>query len=226
MPGFGTGSWLHVTPDDAGAVGTEVGALVQTGRCPHVFFATNMKRCFGYMDTIGKDTIPRFSVPWWFRTDFHAAPDRSQHVEPDRQRRRRRGRRVGQRPPAGDARQGAGRLHPLHLRRHQAAARGANALALKVYPNDPNTMFTLDNVDWTQIPPDNNTGIQFPIQLHTSGPLALADAHVVQHDARNFSSAQLTLTGAVSNVTGSRRRPGSSAPASARPAAPPPHLRC
>ena len=44
-----------------------------------------------------------------------------------------------------------------------------NTLALEVYPNNPNTMFTLDNVDWTQIPPDNNTGIQFPIQLHTSG---------------------------------------------------------
>ena len=47
---------------------------------------------------------------------------------------------------------------------------GANTLALEVYPNDPSTMFTLDNVDWTQIPPDNNTGIQFPIQLHSLGP--------------------------------------------------------
>ena len=51
---------------------------------------------------------------------------------------------------------------------------GANTVALKLYPNNPNTMFTLDNVDWTQIPPDNNTGFQFPIQLHTSGPLALS----------------------------------------------------
>ena len=33
-PGFPTGSWLHVRPDDAGAVGTEVGALVQTGHWP------------------------------------------------------------------------------------------------------------------------------------------------------------------------------------------------
>ena len=41
-------------------------------------------------------------------------------------------------------------------------------------------MFTLDNVDWTQIPPDNNTGIQFPVQLHTSAALAISDAHVVE----------------------------------------------
>ena len=79
---------------------------------------------------------------------------------------------------------------------------GTNALALKVYPNNPNRMFTLDNVDWTQIPPDNNTGIQFPIQLHTSGPLALSDAHVVQHDAPNFSRATLTVKGVVSNESG------------------------
>ena len=33
-------------------------------------------------------------------------------------------------------------------------------------------MFTLDNVDWTQIPPDNNTGIQFPIQLLLRGDIS------------------------------------------------------
>src|SRR5690242_19492188 len=41
--GFPTRSWLHVRPDDAGAVGTEVGALVQTGHCPALFFSRNMK---------------------------------------------------------------------------------------------------------------------------------------------------------------------------------------
>ena len=87
-PGFPTGSWLHVRPDDAGAVGTEVGALVQTGRCPDVFFSENMKSCFGYMDAVGPDTIPEFSVPWWFRTDFLADPGSSRYTEPDRRRRR------------------------------------------------------------------------------------------------------------------------------------------
>ena len=58
-PGFGTASWLHVRPDDAGAPGTEVGALVQTGHCPNVFFSTNMKSCFGYMTAIG-DPIAQF----------------------------------------------------------------------------------------------------------------------------------------------------------------------
>ena len=58
-PGFPTGSWLHVRPDDAGAVGTEVNALVQTGHCPEVFFSMNMENCFGSMNNIGPDTISR-----------------------------------------------------------------------------------------------------------------------------------------------------------------------
>jgi len=69
-PGFSTAGWLGVTPDDAGAPGTEVAALVQNNACPNVFFSTNMKTCFGYMSKIGADTIAQFSVPWWFRTDF------------------------------------------------------------------------------------------------------------------------------------------------------------
>ena len=72
--GFAAKGWLKVTPDDGGAPGTEVEALVQNGRCANVFFSTNMKRCFGYMKSLGADTIPRFAVPWWFRTTFHAAP--------------------------------------------------------------------------------------------------------------------------------------------------------
>jgi exo-1,4-beta-D-glucosaminidase len=79
---------------------------------------------------------------------------------------------------------------------------GVNTLALEVYPNNPNKMFTLDNVDWMQIPPDNNTGFQFPIQLHTSGPLALSNTHVVQNDAQDVSTAALTLKADVTNHAG------------------------
>ena len=120
-PGFPTGSWLHVRPDDAGAVGTEVNALVQTGHCPNVFFSTNMKDCFGYMDQIGADTIRAVLgavvVP-------HRLPRRSRQLavhRPDRQRRRRAGRRVGQRPRDRDAGHRAGRLHALHVRHHEPA---------------------------------------------------------------------------------------------------------
>src|SRR5213080_3847951 len=52
QPHFATGSWLKVRPDDAGAVGTELNALVQNHRCPSVFFSTNLKTCFGYMSQV------------------------------------------------------------------------------------------------------------------------------------------------------------------------------
>lgn len=69
-PGFPTASWLPVKPDGAGAVGTEIGALLQSGACPNVFFAEEMRNCFGYMDAIGPVTVAQFAVPWWFRTEF------------------------------------------------------------------------------------------------------------------------------------------------------------
>jgi exo-1,4-beta-D-glucosaminidase len=199
-PGFSAARWLKVTPDNGGAPGTEVEALVQNGRCPSVFFSTNMKRCFGYMKAIGSNTIPRFAVPWWFRTTFSGAAA-SGHAT------------LVVNGVVGEA--------DLWLNGHEVAGhstiqgaytqylfdvtglvrRGANALAFRLYPNDPNAMFTLDNVDWTQIPPDNNTGIQFPVQLHTSAALAISDAHVVEHNAPNLTSSALTLRAQVTNTT-------------------------
>ncbi len=204
-PGFPTGSWLHVRPDDAGAVGTEVGALVQAGQCANVFFSDNMRTCFGYMDTVGPDTIKEFSVPWWFRTDFSAQPG------PDRYTDLIVNGVVGQADvfvngtevATQDTVQGDYTRYTFDITK--LVRPGANSLALEVYPNDPTTMFTLDNVDWTQIPPDNNTGIQFPIQLHTSGPLALSNAHVVQDDAPDLSTAALTVKADVTNHASTRQ---------------------
>jgi exo-1,4-beta-D-glucosaminidase len=201
-PSYPTRSWLHVRPDDAGAVGTEIEALIQNGRCTDVFYSNRMQSCFGYMGRIGADTVPRFSVPWWFRTQFtlHLLPSEHEQLVINGV--------VGQadvwvngREVASQATvQGDYTRYSFDITR--LVRSGANALALKVYPNDPDTMFTVDNVDWTQIPPDNDTGIQFPIQVHTSGPLALSDAHVVEHNASDLSSSALTLKAQVTNGAG------------------------
>ncbi len=202
-PGFAAKGWLKVAPDDGGAPGTEVEALVQNGRCPNVFFSTNLKRCFGYMKAIGADTIPRFAVPWWFRTTFTGVggtvtPHASLIVngvigEADLW--------VNGHEVAGhSALQGAYTQYVYDVSR--LVHSGANGLAFRLHPNDPNTMFTLDNVDWTQIPPDNNTGIQFPVLLHSSAALAISDVHVVQHNAQHVTSSALTLRAQVTNTTG------------------------
>jgi exo-1,4-beta-D-glucosaminidase len=198
-PGFSANGWLPVRPDDAGAPGTEINALVQNGACPQVFYSTRMKDCFGYTDQW--EAIGQFAVPWWFRTDFRAP--RHGHAD------------LVVNGVVGEAEvwvngtdvgtvRGAftqTTFDVSKLLRHRR-----NSLALEVKPNDPSTMFTLDEVDWTQIPPDNHTGIQFPIHLHTSRAIALSNAHVLQDDAADLSSSTLTVKGDVTNSTASDRR--------------------
>jgi exo-1,4-beta-D-glucosaminidase len=200
-PAFPTGSWLKVTPDGGGAPGTEIAALLQNGACPGVFFSEAMRGCFGYMERIGADTVPTFAVPWWYRTDFEAPAAVGSHEElivngvvgaaavwVD-----------GHRLASRSTVQGAFTRYTFDVTKLVHA--GVNSLALEVYPNNPSTMLTLDDVDWNQIPPDNNTGVEFPVQLHMSDGLAISGVHVVQNDSADLSTAALTLKAEVSNET-------------------------
>ncbi len=56
-------------------------------------------------------------------------------------------------------------------------------------------------MDWNQIPPDNNTGIQFPVQLAVDGTLSDANAHVVENNAADLSSSALTVKSDITNNT-------------------------
>jgi exo-1,4-beta-D-glucosaminidase len=199
-PGFPTSGWLNVVTDDAGAPGTEINALLQNGSCPNVFFSTNMKTCYGQMTRVGPETIAQFAVPWWYRTDFPAPP-------------------AGQNATLivngvvgkadvwvnGTEVATAATVAGAYARRSfditNLLVAGTNSVAIEVYPNDPTAMLTVDNVDWTQIPPDNNTGIQFPVQLRTGGPLIDDNAHVVQNTAADLSSSVLTVRTDVTNTT-------------------------
>ena len=202
-PGFSTVGWLGVTPDDAGAPGTELEALVQNNACPSVFFSANMKSCFGYMSKIGPDSIAKFSVPWWFRTDFTPNLSAGQNAKLVINGV------VGQadvwvngtQVATQSTVQGAYTRYTFDIT--SLVRSGTNSLAIEVYPNDPTKMFTLDNVDWSQIPPDNNTGIQFPVQLQISPALAVTNVHVVENNAADLSSSALTVKGDVTNTSGS-----------------------
>jgi exo-1,4-beta-D-glucosaminidase len=218
-PGFAASGWLPVAADDAGAAGTEVEALLQSGICPDdpglqpvnqstsgphsVFYSDNMALCFGApMTSTGADTDPLFDVPWWFRTDFSAGLARGQDA-----------RLVingvmGQADVWVNGTEVAteatveGDYTSYSFDVTSLLRPGKNSLALELFPNDPNTMFTLDDVDWNQIPPDNNTGIQFPVQLHVSDALAISNTYVTQDDAPDMSSAALTVHADVTNTTG------------------------
>ena len=216
-PGFSTSTWLPVSNDDAGAPGTEIEALAQNGKCPgdtalqpvnqstdspsSVFFSTNIQSCYGFMNAIGADTVAQFSVPWWWRTDFTPSLSAGQaatlivngvvgsaNVWVN-----------GQQVATSATVTGAYTRFTFSIT--SLIVSGTNSLAIEVNPNDPQTMFTLDDVDWNQIPPDNNTGIQFPVQLAVGGALSDGNAHVVENNAADLSSSALTVKTDITNNT-------------------------
>ena len=197
-PGFSTSGWLSVANDGGGAPGTEISALLQNGTCPNVFFSQNMKTCFGQMTKVGADTIAQFSVPWWYRTDF-AAPAAGQDAKLILNGV------IGQADVWVNGTQIAATVSGAYAKNvYDITSRlvsGTNSLAIEMHPNDPTKMLTLDDVDWSQIPPDNNTGIQFPVQLQTGGPLVVDNAHVNQNTAANLSSSALTVKADVTNTS-------------------------
>jgi len=218
-PGFNTSTWLPVASDDAGAPGTEIQALAQNGKCPgdtalqpvnqsssspnSVFFSTNMQSCYGFMSKVGADTVAQFSVPWWWRADFtpNMAPGQvatlivngvigSANVWVN-----------GQQVATSSTVTGAYTRFSFDIT--GLVRPGTNSLAIEVSPNNPATMFTLDDVDWNQIPPDNNTGIQFPVQLAVDGALSDGNAHVVENNTADLSSSALTVKTDITNHTSS-----------------------
>jgi exo-1,4-beta-D-glucosaminidase len=202
-PGFDTSGWLAVANDDGGAPGTEIEALLQNGACPNVYYSTNMKTCFGYETSIGADTVPEFDVPWWYRTNFTAGLTSGQYAslvvngivgQADVW--------VNGTEVATQATvEGAYTRYTFDVT--GVLKSGQNSVALEVYPNNPNTMLTLDDVDWNQIPPDNNTGIQFPVELQVANALSNADSHVVEANSPTLSSSALTVKTDVTNHTSS-----------------------
>jgi exo-1,4-beta-D-glucosaminidase len=217
-PGFSTTGWLTVRPDSAGAVGTEGEALLQHGVCPDdkslepvnqspyshasIFYGDNLQNCFGApMTTPAVDTNPLFDIPWWFRTDFFAQP------RPGRDEKLIINGVMGQADVWVNGTEIAtqatveGDYSSYTFDVSNLLRPGANTLALELYPNNPSTMFTLDDVDWNQIPPDNNTGIQFPVQLHTSATLGISNTYVTQQDTPDLSNAALTVHADIANNT-------------------------
>ena len=95
QPGFPTGSWLAVSPDGAGAVGTEIDALLQNGDCPDVFFSEDMRSCFGVHAAIGaRHACPSSPCRGGFAR-IRSRPGGRRTRAADRQRRRRPGEPVG-----------------------------------------------------------------------------------------------------------------------------------
>jgi exo-1,4-beta-D-glucosaminidase len=160
-----------------------------------------MQSCYGFMNSVGADSVAQFDVPWWWRTDFTPSLQAGQvatliingvigsaNVWIN-----------GQQVATSSTVTGAYTKFSFNIT--GLVQPGTNSLAIEVNPNNPNTMFTVDDVDWNQIPPDNNTGIQFPVQLATDGVLSDSNAHVVENNTADLSSSALTVKSDITNNT-------------------------
>src|SRR5439155_17574359 len=87
---------------------------------------------------------------------------------------------------------------------------GPNAIALDVFHNDSSDTnhgyLTFDMVDWNPTPADGWTGLQFAPTLETDGAVSVRNAHVVQANAADLSSSDLTVKADVRNNTERERR--------------------
>src|SRR4051794_7789514 len=207
QPGFSTAGWLPVHTNDANAVGGEVAAQLQNtpadAQCGanNIFYGQNITTCQGAQPGAHSAPNAPYDVPWWFRTEFTPGLTAGQSATLEV-----RGV-MGQADLWVNGVQVAGRdliqgSEPEYTFDITSLIRpGANALALKVYPNNPGTMLTQDFNDWTQTARDQNTGLKYPVRLHVSNALQLSDVHVNQKNAADMSSSDLTVKGAVKNTS-------------------------
>src|SRR4051794_27546380 len=207
--GFDTASWLKVKTNDANAVGSEVAAEIQnlpaSDQCgdANIFYGENITACQGAQP--GAHSAPlaasRYAVPWWFRTEF--TPDLKPGQSAELQVRGIMGKADlwvnGTQVSTQAVLQGSEPEYDFDIT--SLVKPGANAIALKLYPNDPGAMLNQDFNDWTQAARDQNTGLKYPVRLHVSNALQLSDAHVNQANAEDLSSTELTLKGTVKNTS-------------------------
>lgn len=186
-PGYPASGW-----HPAGPRSTVLAALLADGVYADPFRSTNQQ------------SIRRadFEVPWWYRSDFTVEDTARRtfldfsgvvsaadvYVN---------GRQLAS---ATDVR-GAYTHHELDLT--SLVRPGANTVAFRVRPNDPDKDLTMGWLDWLQPPADRNMGIVRDVLVRRSGPVALRDAHVTTELAvPSLATADLTVKAQVRNDTG------------------------
>ncbi|SNT49695.1 exo-1,4-beta-D-glucosaminidase [Asanoa hainanensis] len=202
--------WLSVRTNDAHAVGSVVAAQLQNippdDQCGanNIFYSQNLTTCQGPQPDAHGAPNDQYNHPWWFRTEFSAHPrpggDRNVVLEV-------RGI-MGQADlwvngvqlATKDVIQGSEPEYTFDIT-DLVKGNSPNALAFQIYPNVPGEMLTQDFNDWTQAARDQNTGIKYPVRLHVSDTFRLDDAHVVQANAADLSSSDLTVKGTVTNTS-------------------------
>ncbi len=75
-----------------------------------------------------------------------------------------------------------------------------NVLALEVFPTQPDDL-SITFIDWGPVPPDDSMGIWQPIELYTTGPVAIKHPFVKSLlDVKTFNKAELTISAELVNT--------------------------
>ena len=167
--GVSTRDWFAVS-----GRATVMAGMLENGRYPDVFFSDNL-RAVEIPDASGN----QFLVPWWYRTQFTLA--KAAHGVHTLLRTNGliacadvwvNGQLVADRTKVAGA-------YPVHEFDITAAVRdGANTLALRVYPSDPQRALAIGWVDWNPMPPDNNMGPWRGVDIVQTGTVQMRFPHV------------------------------------------------
>lgn len=191
-PGYSTAGWLPISQPE-----TLMAGLLENGRFPNIFHSNNLA------------SVPtaQFAVNWWYRNEIQLRPRAGQHSflvmngVLSRANLWVNGTKIADQSQL----QGAYSRFEYDLTPHLRT--GANAIALDVFRNDTSNRgyLTLDMVDWNPDSPDNWTGLQFAPTLEQDGAISVRDTHVIQQNAADLSSSDLTIKTSLHNNTGSAR---------------------
>src|SRR4051812_12629466 len=187
QPGYAARGWLPISQPE-----TLMAGLVENGRYPDVLTSEHLK------------DVPtaQFDPNWWYRDEVTLRGTRGRHTFLVMNGVLSRANLWVNGVKVADQSQLQGAYSRFEYDITPYVRDGANAIALDVFRNDVSEdtgYLTLNMVDWNPPSPDNWTGLQFAPEIRQDGAVSVRDAHVVQQDADDVSSADLTLKADVRN---------------------------
>jgi hypothetical protein len=203
-PGYSTAGWLPISKPE-----TLMAGLLENNRYPNIFFSNNLA-------SVGTE---QFDVNWWYRDQLLIHPRQGQHTFLIMNGVLSRANLWVNGTKVADQSQLQGAYSQFEYDITAYVRDGDNAIALDVFRNDSSNSgyLTLNMVDWNPESPDNWTGLQFAPQLAQDGGISVRNLHVVQENAADLSSSDLTIKADLRNNTataqaaalsGSITRPG------------------
>ena len=189
QPGYTTRGWYPATVPT-----TVLAALVAHGVYPDPYALDNLR------------TIPSepFKVSWWYRVEFTLPSDyagQAAWLDLEGINYRANVWLNGHLIAGADTVAGTFTAYEWDVT-ETAHAGAVNALAIEVFPPDPEGDLALTWLDWNAAPPDRDMGIWQDVYMARSGSLAVRGTRVSSTVDPSLESAQLTVRADITNTTG------------------------